>query len=260
MGPGTTLSIESYGTPKTEENPPSVTTVYPSSGILASLSGTRAPFHSGDGPTLGGGVWLLGRCGNWVSRVCVTCPRPQGTESTSWIWHVGLNCQRDPVLQPPGSSEILCPCAHLSLSLFFFLIVVGSFCCDSAVANLTRIHEDAGSIPGLSIPGGLRIQHFRELWCRLQTRLGSVLLWRRLAGVALIQPLAWGPPYAMGVALKKKGTVVPVSFSHIIFHHGLSQETGCSSLCCTVGSHCFFHSRCNSLHLCFFWGKFWLKN
>ena len=28
------------------------------------------------------------------------------------------------------------------------------------------------------------------------------------------------------------------SLSYIIFHHGLSQETGYSSLCCTVGPHC----------------------
>ena len=29
------------------------------------------------------------------------------------------------------------------------------------------------------------------------------------------------------------------SLSCVIFHHGLSQETGCSSLCCTVGLHCY---------------------
>ena len=29
-------------------------------------------------------------------------------------------------------------------------------------------------------------------------------LWCRLAAVAQIQPLAWEPPYAAGVALKKK--------------------------------------------------------
>ena len=34
----------------------------------------------------------------------------------------------------------------------------------------TRIHEDAGSIPGLA---ELRIQCCRELWCRSQTQLSS---------------------------------------------------------------------------------------
>ena len=29
-------------------------------------------------------------------------------------------------------------------------------------------------------------------------------LWHRLAAVALIGPLAWEPPYAVGTALKKK--------------------------------------------------------
>ena len=29
-------------------------------------------------------------------------------------------------------------------------------------------------------------------------------LWCRPAATALIQPLAWGPPYAMGVALKRQ--------------------------------------------------------
>ena len=35
----------------------------------------------------------------------------------------------------------------------------------------TRNHEVAGSI--LALLSGLRIQHCRELWCRLQTWLGS---------------------------------------------------------------------------------------
>ena len=29
-------------------------------------------------------------------------------------------------------------------------------------------------------------------------------LWRRLAAVALLRPLAWKPPYAVGVALKRQ--------------------------------------------------------
>ena len=49
---------------------------------------------------------------------------------------------------------------------------------------------------------GLRIQHYSELWCRSQTQLDLALLWlwRRPAAVALIQPLAWEPPYVAGAA------------------------------------------------------------
>ena len=39
------------------------------------------------------------------------------------------------------------------------------------LTNPTRNHEVAGSVPGLS--QGLTIRRCRELWCRLQTRLGS---------------------------------------------------------------------------------------
>ena len=55
--------------------------------------------------------------------------------------------------------------------------------------NLTSIHEDAGSVPALL--SGLWIQHCCELWCRP-------------VATALIQLLAWEPPYAMGVVLKSK--------------------------------------------------------
>ena len=47
---------------------------------------------------------------------------------------------------------------------------------------------------------GLRIQRCCELWYRSQTRLGSHVA----VAIALIQPLAWEPLYAVGVALKKK--------------------------------------------------------
>ena len=66
--------------------------------------------------------------------------------------------------------------------------------------NLTTIHEDACSIPGLS---GLWIWHCRELWYRSQTCLKSYLA-VAVAAAALIQPLASEFLYAATTALKTK--------------------------------------------------------
>ena len=57
------------------------------------------------------------------------------------------------------------------------------------LTNLTSIHEDTGSIPGLH--SGLRIWRCLELWCRV-------------AATTPIQPLAWEPPYAVCVVPKRQ--------------------------------------------------------
>ena len=75
------------------------------------------------------------------------------------------------------------------------------------LTNLSSIQKDVGSIPGLA-------HWFKDpvlptaLSCRVGCRCGwdpaLLWLWCRLAATAPIWPLAWEPPYAMGLALKRK--------------------------------------------------------
>ena len=65
----------------------------------------------------------------------------------------------------------------------------GSSQSGSWLTNLISIHEDTGSIPGLT----QWVKDTSMLW-----------LWRRPEAAAPIQPLAWELPYAMGKALKRQ--------------------------------------------------------
>ena len=60
-------------------------------------------------------------------------------------------------------------------------------------------------VRSLALLSWLRIRHYQELWCRLQTCSDPALLWLwcRPAATAPIRLLAWEPPYAVGVALKR---------------------------------------------------------
>ena len=73
------------------------------------------------------------------------------------------------------------------------------------LTNPTRNHEVAGSIPGLAhwvknlaLPVSCGIG---RRYCSDPTLLW---LWHRPEATAPIQPLAWEPPYATGVALEKR--------------------------------------------------------
>ena len=68
------------------------------------------------------------------------------------------------------------------------------------VTNLTRIHEDEGSIPGLTVSCGIGHR------CRLDLVL--LWLWCRPAAAAPIRPLAWELPYATGSSLESKIIII----------------------------------------------------
>ena len=73
----------------------------------------------------------------------------------------------------------------------------------SVEANLTSIHEIAGSFSGES--NGVAVNC--GVGCRrsLDPAIAVAVVYRP-ATTALIRPLAWEPPYAMGMALKRTTT------------------------------------------------------
>ena len=75
-----------------------------------------------------------------------------------------------------------CECAQHHRTAHLKMEKKGHSHCGSVVTNLTRIHEEACSIPGLA-------QWVKDL----------ALPWP--AATAPLQPLGWELPYAVGVAL-----------------------------------------------------------
>ena len=106
---------------------------------------------------------------------------------------------------------------------------LGSSPCGTGEMNPTSTRED--TVQFLPLLSGLGIQCCHELWCRCCSDPTLLWLWHRLAAVSLIRPLAWDPPYAMGVALKSqkkkvclkiiRSYVVPLTSQRILMHQSL---------------------------------------
>ena len=69
------------------------------------------------------------------------------------------------------------------------------------LTNPTRNHEVEGSIPALAQwvkQSGVAVSC--GVGCRCGSDTALLCLWHRLVATTLIRPLAWEPPYAVGVA------------------------------------------------------------
>ena len=69
--------------------------------------------------------------------------------------------------------------------------------------------------------------------CRRGSNPTLLGLWCRLAAVSLIQPLAWGPPYAVGAALKKKKKAKGRLFYRYLIYRQLKTINGSIAFSCT---------------------------
>ena len=101
-------------------------------------------------------------------------------------------------------------------------VVTGSSCCGSVVINLTRIHEDVGSVPGLA--QGWSVKDLVLPW-----------LWRRPAGAARIRPLAWELPCAPAAAVKRPKEKKRKEKDTLKTLPGTLQITPIHEECCILG-------------------------
>ena len=92
----------------------------------------------------------------------------------------------------------------MEYTLAFKVIGMGCSCHGSLVMNPTSIHEDEGSIPGPTqwVKDPVLPMSYGVGW-RQGSDLALLWLWYSLAAVALIWPLAWELPYAVGAAPKR---------------------------------------------------------
>ena len=90
------------------------------------------------------------------------------------------------------------------LCILQFYICESRCCTLETKANLTSIHEHTCSIPGLAP------------WVK-----DLLWLWRRPVTTALMQPLAWEPPYATDAALEsqKKKEINQAKETGQLFQH-----------------------------------------
>ena len=127
------------------------------------------------------------------------CPVPGINTKGRVVWRLQSKGHLIPPLTPPGSltpfSARWWVTQHPLLSWRKQDWRAGRSCCDSGSEPSSSIRMRVQSLASLS---GIRI------WCRCS--LDSKLLWLccRPAAAAPIRPLGREPPYAVGVALKKK--------------------------------------------------------
>ena len=82
-------------------------------------------------------------------------------------------------------------------------------------------------VRSLALLSGFQIRRCRDLWCRSQTSLRShvAVAVAQASGYSSDSPLAWEPPRASGVALKRQKTINKGMF--LIIHYEKAYISRC---------------------------------